>query len=540
MMTTSVLPDHPHHHQQHNAKKKCSSVSCSSPLRVWRTVQTIISAPSDAKAEFERLIQTTEAHILVPVLLGSRASNDPCALPPSQKARVVQFPSIVRQEAVRKFGKSATDLNALQLALIQGRKELACMILTYLNKQRDANASELRVFVNHVWGQRNTTLHLACFWNMPRLVRLLLDLGADPAIRNAKQLSPLDCCTNESLVTLLMNHTACTTTSTSAITAVEHVEHESRRPVDQRRLSQRQAQQQQPEPMQSKPTSQQQPIMMARPSMLLRKAAERQYFSPPSPPAAMFVEPIEDKQREMKHVRMSPMSFSSSSSSSSFSSASSTEDHCWTPPPSPMATPPHPSSFAQHYEEEEEEEDEQAPQDPSKRVSSSPLAIDRPGCIPARRQVRFDTVHVLADACTRGDIDEVKMMGDIIRHGTGGVQNRSLLHLALMHGHVHLAKFLIPRVDVNHPDNDGWTALHYAAALGLWSLLDQIAARKETDIGAQTNNGLFVFDCPETEADRRRCRVVIERVLRRSKNASSTAVHHPAQAVGAMTRSRHL
>lgn len=174
-----------------------------------------------------------------------------------------------------------------------------------------------------------------------------------------------------------------------------------------------------------------------------------------------------------------------------------------------MATPPHPTSFVQHYEEEdedEEDEEEQPSQESLESVSSSPLLIDRPGCVPARRQVRFDAVHVLADACTRGDIDEVKMVGDIIRHGTGGVQNRSLLHLALMHGHIHLAKYLIPKVDVNHPDNDGWTALHYAAALGLWSMVDLIAARKDTDIDAQTNNGLFVFDCPETEADRRRCR----------------------------------
>ncbi|KAI8145389.1 ankyrin repeat-containing domain protein [Fennellomyces sp. T-0311] len=472
-------------------RKQCTSPSCCSPLRVWRTLQTIIQ--NDAKDEFARLCESTPSHVLTRVLLTSRLSNDPALYTPSQKSRVIHFPIHVRQEAVRKFGKAVTDLNALQLALVQKSLSLVMPMLTYLSRHE----SDLAPFVNHIWGHRNTTLHLACFWNMPRLVRLLVDLGADCTIRNARLVAPKDCATPDCLALLA--------TATTP----------------------------------SKP-------IHTRPSMLLKKAAERSTMAPKvlQHHDDLIAPEYFDKKTEDHHriMRMSPMSFSSSSSSSSFSSLSSTEestiksDDLWTPPPSPMtiaekhtfsASPPpwsptdhdgtvvvgfppsppspvptRPACFPAirkiaHDDAEDDEEEDQPPQ---------------------RRQVRFDPQVVLVDVCTRGDLSELSSALESVRTDMMDASNRSLLHIALMNGHEKVAKCLIDsdKIDVNHADNNGWTAVHYASRIGLWRSLEHLASLDQTDLHAKTHEGYLVHDCPVTEVDKRRCRLVIERAQRRA------------------------
>lgn len=462
-------------HAAHTKKQQCTSASCCSPLRVWRKIQTMIH--EDAKDEFARFAQSTPADLVTRVLLTSRVSNDPALYTPSQKSRIIQFPIAFRQEAVRKFGKSATDLNAVQLALLLHPSKrdggMAMVLLQYLKQH--ATPNELQVFVNHVWGQRNTTLHLACFWNMPRLVRLLLDLGADATIRNARQVGPADCCTSDECLALLSSTITHRQKTTTATTKVPKKHQQS---------------QQQPQQLQ-------QPSPLKRPSMLLKKASERSSPIPASPspvsaaptllstspiPAEYFTDkkpvvdhllpaspaptPIDDeeaKDNSRAANNMSPMSFSSSSSSSSFSSMSSIEETmCWTPPPSPMASPP--VAPAATFD------DAAATDAPEWMTADEPPVPERPSCRPQikspsppppARQVRFDPRVILVDACIRGDLTELKTMvqelGCELRMGIGGVQNRSLLHIALLHGHDQVARYLVEhvKVDVNHPDNDG-------------------------------------------------------------------------------------
>ncbi|KAI9493535.1 hypothetical protein BDB00DRAFT_872214 [Zychaea mexicana] len=573
----------PHHHHHNNTRKQSTSASCCSPLRLWRTLQTIIH--NDAKEEFARLCDTNPAELITRVLLTSRLSNDPALYTPSQKSRVIQFPIHVRQEAVRKFGKPATDLNALQLALLLKSFSIAFQLLLFLRQH--ASPAELSQFVNHVWGQRNTSLHLACFWNMHRLVRLLVDLGADTKVRNVRLVAPPDCCTNSECLALFSTTSPSSPPpSPATVTA----------PV--------------PIPTPTKP-AQTKPLQQ-RPSMLLKKAAERSMTttllpSSPSPSpqprpqvihhhddsaAVAAITPAEyldkksppplaeDHHRAM--MRMSPMSFSSSSSSSSFSSLSSIEegtaksDDLWTPPPSPMTiadknafppsspwspttvhddtsvvvgfppsppspVPTRPACFPsvrkirsevveqhsqqlqeqqqqqqQHEEQQQEMESEQQHQPQSSPVPSAPP--------PQRRHVRFDPQVVLVDACTRGDLPELLSMIDAATHYMNDAYNRSLLHIALMNGHEKIAKCLIDsqKIDVNHADNNGWTAIHYASALGLWRCLEHLASLDQTNLHAKTYQGYSVHDCPVTEVDKRRCRLVIERALRRAKAAEAT------------------
>ncbi|KAI9317572.1 ankyrin repeat-containing domain protein [Dichotomocladium elegans] len=480
MVTTAI---HQAHRPQQQHQQQCGSASCCSPLRIWRTVQIFIQ--EDNKDDFIRLCERTPTDVMVRVLLNSRVSNNPTLYSPSQKSRVIQFSPTVRQEAVRKFGKSATDLNAVQLALLthSHKSSLALTLLTVLKQH--ATPAESRLFVNHVWGQGNTTLHLACFFNLPHLVRLLLDMGANPTARNIRMFSPVDLATGEECLAMM--------------TAKPIPPHHHR-----------------PQPP---PSSHPKPLAAS--SVLLRKAAEKRHATlmmttpPPSPgspitmtiPDEYFVKPAGSPHAAAATANVR-MTFSSSSSSSSFSSLSSIdEDHkdddCWTPPPSPITHQWVPSLSPS------------PPQHDMYRVPESPPSpvLERPVCVPsicaAKKQVRFDPQVMLIDACIRGDMQELSdLLGTDIYQGggVGGVQNRSLLQIALMRGHEKLVRYLVDRVDVDHKDNDGWTALHYAAALGLWRSLEYLVGSAQANLDAKTNDGRTIYDCPDTLMGRRKCR----------------------------------
>jgi hypothetical protein len=95
-------------------------------------------------------------------------------------------------EANRYLGKSFTDLNALQLALITSSES---MVITLLNQLKMyATPQELKLFINHIWGQGNSSLHLAVFLKRHLVVKTLMDLGCQPDHLNARKKSATDCC----------------------------------------------------------------------------------------------------------------------------------------------------------------------------------------------------------------------------------------------------------------------------------------------------------------------------------------------------------
>ncbi|KAI7874686.1 hypothetical protein K492DRAFT_174272 [Lichtheimia hyalospora FSU 10163] len=516
MTTTLKMSTAPH---IHTASGQCNSTSCNSPHRLWRTLQTIIQ--TDAKDEFLRLCKRTPTDIIVRVLLTSRIANDPALYSPSQKSRVVQFPRQVRPEAVRKFGKSATDLNAVQLALIDVDKnnnnnnngQMAILILNFLREH--ATSMECHQFVNHIWGQGNTTLHLACFWNMSRLVRLLLDMDNNGASmlnrKNARLITPRDCCSSSSVLALLTPPKRATRASVPIVTTTPIAT--TKPAID---VCTTTTTLPSPPPTPTGTTS--------RPSMLLKKATEKRgflaYGSTPSPTivAAVQTEYFQQQQKPVtpppnptSETKFVPMTFSSStSSSSSFSSMSSAEgkdDHCWTPPPSPIAR--HPWS--------------PAPSPISTSIEEVQLPEIRPSCFPANpikqpvvKQVRFDPHVTLIDACIRGDLQELKHYCDNQGQipSVGGIRNRSLLQVALMRGHEHMVSYLADHVDVNHQDSDGWTALHYAAALGLWRSLEYLATLPEVNLNVKAHDGLMIHECVDTQFAQRKCRSIIDRCRR--------------------------
>ncbi|KAI8877609.1 hypothetical protein K501DRAFT_288299 [Backusella circina FSU 941] len=148
--------------------KGCTSASCCSPARLWRTLQTIIK--SDQKQDLISFFNDDlrREHI-VRVALTSRLSNDASQLPPSHRHTVIRMKG-------DPFGRVMTDLNSLQLALITASEPLVLALLSQLKLHHE---SELGPFIHHLFGKRgHSSLELALFLKRTRVVKVLLGLGA--------------------------------------------------------------------------------------------------------------------------------------------------------------------------------------------------------------------------------------------------------------------------------------------------------------------------------------------------------------------------
>ncbi|KAI7879075.1 hypothetical protein K492DRAFT_238125 [Lichtheimia hyalospora FSU 10163] len=418
------------------ASKNKNQTSMSSALK-----NAIING---SRQDFNNICERASSHELAQALLTWRV------------ARVIQYPLNVRPETVRKLGpiKKPSEFDAIQYTLLLQKGALAIAMLEFL--QQHCAPDSLRAFVNRQWGSNNTALHLACFWNMPRLVRLLLDLGADCNARNANLVSPADCC-----------RTAPHGNDCRAM-------------------------------LSSEKQHQQQQQTTTRPSMLLKKAMEQQSlhsntstmmdsYLPTSPPAHAAIPP--------EYFAAGVPSTTSTSSSMLSADDSST---CWTPPPSPMRrrmcfSPPvnmlHDNTSSTH----------------SNNSTS--------------KHVRFDPQTLIHDACMRGNLPELlNLLKDMDHESslpTYGAQDRSLLQVAIIFGHHQLVPYLLEKSkdQVDHYDTQGWTALHYAAKYGCWAAMEQLAPL--ANVHARTLDGWTIYDCPKTHVDKQKCRAIVERALRR-------------------------
>lgn len=52
----------------------------------------------------------------------------------------------------------------------------------------------------------------------------------------------------------------------------------------------------------------------------------------------------------------------------------------------------------------------------------------------------------------------------------------------------------------------GWSALHYTAAVGLWSLLVDMAMKDGVDLDSISNNNEMIEDCPEDRVNKTKCK----------------------------------
>lgn len=168
--------------------KGCNSSSCCSPAKLWRTIQTLIKE-NDKRGLIEFFKDARLEHI-VRVALTSRISNDASMFPASQQHKLVKIHD--NPKSTFYLGKSFTDLNSLQLALISSSESMVLLLLSLLKSH--ATSQELKVFVNHIYGQGNTSLHLAVFLKRFQVVKVLMELGCKLNHLNAKNKNAVDCC----------------------------------------------------------------------------------------------------------------------------------------------------------------------------------------------------------------------------------------------------------------------------------------------------------------------------------------------------------
>ncbi|KAI9299883.1 ankyrin repeat-containing domain protein [Cunninghamella echinulata] len=395
--------------QQHS----CGNGTCCSPSKLWRQLQNIIRTGNE-QAFSELCGDEDRARHVARVLFRQRLDNDPSMYPASHKHRVLQLEDITYDQKLQfkhYFGTSVKDLNGLQLALFFKKESFAKKLLNFLyhhQEQQQLSSNEFQSFINHTWGNKNTSLHLACFLGMPSLVALLLKLGAHPNPINLKNYGPLDGCTNNQCIQLIKknkknNLSPIKTTKTATVQKQRQPSSLEFKPLSIHLYPQQQLQPQKD---------------LAQTSMLLKKAVQQVSELP--------MDHLLSANLTTTTAKPSLVFSSSTSSSSSFSSASSLDDqqqqqqrqqlpslppspltpttpdlilddgysfHCWSPPltpppsssmksfnindttsslpqpdpsyyrtirpPMPLKSPPPPPSPTSFQEEEEEEEEKE-------------------------------------------------------------------------------------------------------------------------------------------------------------------------------------
>ncbi|KAI9222246.1 hypothetical protein BC828DRAFT_36142 [Blastocladiella britannica] len=98
------------------------------------------------------------------------------------------------------LGASTARLNLIQIACFLGEEDIALDILNYLATEAEEIGSKyaLVTFLTSMWGNGNTTLHLAAFLGMGDLVGRILELHPSLAAkRNDRKYKPVDCTDDE-------------------------------------------------------------------------------------------------------------------------------------------------------------------------------------------------------------------------------------------------------------------------------------------------------------------------------------------------------
>jgi len=152
------------------------------------------------RPELDRILHAFDFAIVIQTLVTWNLSNT--------DGRYRHDPDILL-DAKELLGPTVDHLNLIQIACFLFNEDLALDLLNFVVKASDELESKkiLYEFMGKMWGDGNTTLHLASFLGMADLTKRLLDLGANVYKMNDRKYKPVDCADENTTRTLFLNLT---------------------------------------------------------------------------------------------------------------------------------------------------------------------------------------------------------------------------------------------------------------------------------------------------------------------------------------------
>ncbi|KAF9192255.1 hypothetical protein BGZ51_006038 [Haplosporangium sp. Z 767] len=152
------------------------------------------------RQELDRILRAFDFAIVIQTLVTWNLSNTDNQYKHDQD---------VLLDAKELLGPTVDHLNLIQIACFLFNEEMALDLLNFVAKASEELESKkiLYEFMGKMWGDGNTTLHLASFLGMADLTKRLLDLGANVYKMNDRKYKPVDCADENTTKVLFLNLT---------------------------------------------------------------------------------------------------------------------------------------------------------------------------------------------------------------------------------------------------------------------------------------------------------------------------------------------
>ncbi|KAF9939907.1 hypothetical protein BGZ67_008759 [Mortierella alpina] len=171
-----------------------------SPRTVPLWKQMLDAIEQEDRQELERVLHAFDFAIVIQTLVTWNLSNT--------DGQYKHDPDVLL-DARELLGPSVDHLNLIQIACFLFNEDLALDLLNFVAKASEELESKkiLYEFMGKMWGDGNTTLHLASFLGMADLTKRLLDLGANVYKMNDRKYKPVDCADENTTMSLFLNLT---------------------------------------------------------------------------------------------------------------------------------------------------------------------------------------------------------------------------------------------------------------------------------------------------------------------------------------------
>ncbi|CAO3569972.1 unnamed protein product [Mortierella alpina] len=171
-----------------------------SPRTVPLWKQMLDAIEQEDRQELERILHAFDFAIVIQTLVTWNL--------PNTDGQYKHDPDVML-DARELLGPSVDHLNLIQIACFLFNEDIALDLLNFVATASEELESKkiLYEFMGKMWGDGNTTLHLASFLGMADLTKRLLDLGANVYKMNDRKYKPVDCADENTTMSLFLNLT---------------------------------------------------------------------------------------------------------------------------------------------------------------------------------------------------------------------------------------------------------------------------------------------------------------------------------------------